>query len=154
MDGLFPTGWTHYLAGGVLIGVGVAIVFVATGLRAGASAFFTTTISYITQRPAFQRAWMLRERTVRTVFAVGLIAGAALFTLLVDGAWFTTEVPLWRLGLGGVFVGFGTRLSRGCTSGHGICGMSSCTRASLVAVPLFLGVAIATAFLLRPVLGP
>lgn len=48
-------------------------------------------------------------------------------------------------GAGGLLVGFGTRLSSGCTSGHGICGVASFSRASLLAVAVFMAVAIVTA---------
>jgi uncharacterized membrane protein YedE/YeeE len=57
----------------------------------------------------------------------------------------STQVTPLRLGLGGVLVGFGARLSNGCTSGHGICGLSSLSRPSLVAVLVFMAVAIVTA---------
>jgi hypothetical protein len=50
-----------------------------------------------------------------------------------------------RLAIGGVLVGFGARLSNGCTSGHGICGLSSLSRPSLMAVLVFMVVAIVTA---------
>jgi len=54
-------------------------------------------------------------------------------------------VQLWRLALGGLLVGFGTRLSEGCTSGHGISGLASLSTTSLSAVVVFMGVAIVTA---------
>ena len=54
------------------------------------------------------------------------------------------KVP-WRLALGGLLVGYGSRLSSGCTSGHGLCGLASFSRASLLAVIVFMAVAILTA---------
>jgi uncharacterized protein len=56
-----------------------------------------------------------------------------------------TAVPVWQLLLGGVLVGFGSRLSNGCTSGHGICGLGSLQLPSLVAVLTFMGTAFITA---------
>jgi uncharacterized membrane protein YedE/YeeE len=53
------------------------------------------------------------------------------------------SMPPWQLALGGVLVGYGARLSRGCTSGHGICGMASLKLPSLLAVLTFM----ATAFM-------
>jgi uncharacterized membrane protein YedE/YeeE len=77
---------------------------------------------------------------------MGLVAGAALWWWLLgpEGAA-TTEITPLRLAIGGVLVGFGARLSNGCTSGHGICGLSSLSRPSLAAVLLFMAVAIITA---------
>ncbi len=54
-------------------------------------------------------------------------------------------MQLWRLALGGLLVGFGTRLSEGCTSGHGISGLASLSTTSLSAVIVFMGIAIVTA---------
>ncbi|MBO3803033.1 MAG: YeeE/YedE family protein, partial [Candidatus Brockarchaeota archaeon] len=56
---------------------------------------------------------------------------------------------IWRLALGGLLVGFGTRLSQGCTSGHGISGLASLSTTSLCAVIVFMGVAIVTANLVQ-----
>ena len=64
---------------------------------------------------------------------------------LYDYPTFVTGVQPWRLLLGGVLVGFGTRLSRGCTSGHGICGLSAGSRSSFAAVITFMSVAIVVA---------
>jgi uncharacterized membrane protein YedE/YeeE len=58
---------------------------------------------------------------------------------------YRTGVPWWRLGVGGFIAGFGARLSNGCTSGHGICGLGSFQLPSLLAVVIFLASAIVTA---------
>lgn len=149
MEFPFSSGWTHFLAGGFLVGAGTLLVFLGTGIRAGASGFFTTSLSYVLRGARFTGRRVLGERRWRTVFSAGLVLGAALFTLLAGQGAFQTGVPTVRLLLGGILVGFGTRMSRGCTSGHGICGLSAGARSSLVAVPVFLAVAIATALLLR-----
>lgn len=60
-----------------------------------------------------------------------------------------TSVQWWRLALGGFLVGFGTRLSKGCTSGHGISGLASLSATSLYAVMTFLAVGIITAILVQ-----
>lgn len=146
----FPLGVWHYLVGGLLIGAGVAFIFLTTGLRAGASSFFTTTISWISRLAYFQREPMRGSRDWRLVFSIGLVVGAVLFTLtLNEGRSFVTEVQVWRLALGGFLVGLGTRVSRGCTSGHGICGLASGSPPSLAAVATFMGVAIVVAQLVR-----
>ena len=149
MQELFPNGWAHYLAGGLLVGAGTAIVFLTTGIRAGASGFFSTTLGYLSNRQCFQTEALVRERSWRTVFSVGLLLGAALYTAIAVGSPFVTEVPWWRLAAGGLLVGFGTRLCRGCTSGHGICGLSVGARSSLLAVATFMAVAIGAAHLMR-----
>jgi len=141
---LFPLGWQHYLLGGVLIGAGVALLFVLTGLVGGMSTVFSSTWSFVVQRPFFQQARFTDSRNWRLVFALGLVLGALLWWLvLAHGGPQTTDVPAWRLLLGGVLVGYGARLGNGCTSGHGICGLGSLQWPSLLAVLTFM----ATAFL-------
>ena len=80
-----------------------------------------------------------------------MVLGAWLFAW-GHQAFFVTAVGWWRLALGGLLVGFGTRLSSGCTSGHGICGLARFSGRSLVAVVTFMLVAMATVFVVRHVL--
>jgi uncharacterized membrane protein YedE/YeeE len=143
---MFPLGIEPYLVGGIVIGIGVSLVYLTTGLHATQSSFFTTTLSWISKRLHFQKERNIKERDWRVFLATGLIIGALIHTLTLSptGFW-TTAVQLWRLALGGLLVGFGTRLSRGCTSGHGISGLASLSKASLYAVIIFMGVAIVTA---------
>jgi uncharacterized membrane protein YedE/YeeE len=143
---LFPLGIEHYLIGGVLVGIGVSLIYVLTGLHATQSSFFTTTLSWFSRSKHFQKERNLQERSWRLFLAIGLVTGALLHTLTLspEGFW-TTSVQLWRLALGGLLVGFGTRLSEGCTSGHGISGLASLSTTSLSAVIVFMGVAIVTA---------
>ncbi len=142
MDEYFPRGIWPYLTGGLLVGVGVTLIFVFNGVRAGASGVFTAALGYLSKHPYFDR--FRGERTWRTLFSVGLLLGAAVFTVSI-GERFVTEVAPWRLALGGFLVGVGTRTARGCTSGHGICGLSSMSSASLAHVITFMAVAILTA---------
>jgi uncharacterized protein len=80
------------------------------------------------------------------VYAAGLIVGALVWWLgFNDGVPLGTQVPAWQLLLGGFFVGYGARLSNGCTSGHGICGLGSLQRPSLGAVLTFMATAFLTA---------
>lgn len=143
---MFPLGIEPYLVGGIIVGVGVGLIYLATGLHATQSSFFTTTLSWFSKRKHFQKEKNLKERGWRITLATGLVVGALIYTLTISptGFW-TTTVQLWRLVLGGLLVGFGTRLSSGCTSGHGISGLASLSRTSLYAVIVFMGVAIATA---------
>lgn len=141
---LFPLGWTHYLVGGLCIGLGVSVLYALTGLVGGMSSVYSTTWSYVISRPYFQQAKLVQSREWRLAYAAGLIVGAAVWWVLFgSGTRVSVALPWWQLLGGGVLVGYGARLSRGCTSGHGICGMASLNRPSFVAVLTFM----ATAFL-------
>jgi uncharacterized membrane protein YedE/YeeE len=148
MDGaMFPLGWQHYLGGGALIGLGVGLLFALTGLIGGMSTVFSSSWSFVSRRPFFQQGALVASRRWRLVYAAGLVLGAFLCARWAGSAVAVTAVPLWRLALGGVLVGFGARLGKGCTSGHGICGMASLQWPSMLAVITFLATAMATAHL-------
>ncbi|MFC7132108.1 MULTISPECIES: YeeE/YedE family protein [Salinibaculum] len=142
---LFPNGWVPYLLGGLLIGLGSVIIYVLTGISAGASTFLESTLSYVSDISRFNRPTYLASRDWRVVFTAGIVLGALGYTLtLGDGLW-TTEVDAWRLLGGGFLVGVGTRLGKGCTSGHGVCGVGSRSPTSLANVATFMLFAIGTA---------
>jgi uncharacterized membrane protein YedE/YeeE len=147
---MFPNGLISYLIGGLIIGVAVSISYILTGTHATQSSILTSTLSYFSKIPFFQREPYLESREWRLYFAAGVILGALIYTLTIshDGLW-VTGLPLWKLGLGGFLVGFGTRLSRGCTSGHGISGLASLSVTSLYAVITFIGVGIITVAVMR-----
>jgi len=136
---MFPLGIWPYIIGGLIIGVGVSFVYILTGIHSTQSSLFSTTMSYFSKIPYFQRKTYLESREWRLYFAAGVILGAVIYTLTVspDG-WWTTSVQPWRLVIGGLLVGFGTRLSSGCTSGHGISGIASLSTTSLLAVITFI----------------
>lgn len=143
---LFPLGWQHYLLGGLLIGAGVALLFVLTGLVGGMSSVFSSTWSYALRAAYFQQARYTDSRVWRLVYAAGLILGAMVWWFIFsDGTPLTTEVPVWALVVGGFLVGYGARLGNGCTSGHGICGLGSLQWPSLLAVLTFMATAFITA---------
>ncbi|MBE2263079.1 MAG: YeeE/YedE family protein [Burkholderiaceae bacterium] len=143
---LLPLGWTHYLIGGLLIGAGVALLFVMTGRVGGLSSVFSSTWSYVVQRPFFQKPSLVESRNWRLVYAAGLIVGALVWWLgWADAAPQRTAVPAWQLLAGGFLVGYGARLGNGCTSGHGICGLGSLSLPSLQAVLTFMATAFLTA---------
>ncbi|GAB7093665.1 YeeE/YedE family protein [Halolamina litorea] len=145
---LFPEGIAHYLLGGLLIGAATAVIYLGTGIAAGASTFLESTLSYVSNRERFQQFRFVQSRDWRLVFTVGIVLGAAAYTALSADPWFVTEVSPTRLFVGGVLVGVGTRVGKGCTSGHGICGVGSLAEASLVNVATFVAVAAGTAQLL------
>ena len=142
---LFPNGVLRYALGGLFIGLGVVTIYAGTGISAGASTFLESTLSYVSDLPRFNRPDYVASRDWRVVFTVGIVAGAAVYALTIGPGGWTTEVQWWRLLGGGVLVGIGTRLGKGCTSGHGVCGIGSRSKTSLIGVLTFLGVAIATA---------
>ncbi len=148
IDQLFPSGPGHFLAGGLVIGAGVALLFLFTGRIGGMSSLFTSTWSWWVQRPYFQQARFISSRNWRAVYALGLVLGAALWWALLGPTQpQATAVPLWQLFVGGLAVGYGARLSGGCTSGHGICGLGSLQLPSLAAVLTFMASAFAVAHL-------
>jgi len=162
---LFPNGISRYVVGGLLVGLGTVLIYVGTGIPAGASTFLESTLSYVSDQPQFQQ--YVASRDWRLLFTAGIVLGAAVFAVTVQSGlltsslyeagttgqlyevagvtlW-TTDVQPWRLFLGGILVGIGTRIGKGCTSGHGVCGVGSASKTSIVGVLTFLTVAIGTA---------
>lgn len=142
---LFPNGIVHYAAGGILIGLGVSFIYALTGKTPGASTVLESTLTYVSDRSGLDSPSLRASRAWRLVFTAGIVSGAVLYTLLTGGGIWTTEVSLWRLAGGGFLVGLGTRLGKGCTSGHGICGVGSLSETSIANVVVFLLIAIGTA---------
>ena len=140
---LFPNGISRYAVGGLFVGLGAAVIFLGTAINAGASTFLESTLTYVSGVSHFQQ--YVTSRDWRIVFTLGIVLGAAVYAVVFQGGAWTTDVQPWRLLVGGVLVGVGTRLGKGCTSGHGICGVGSASKTSLVGVATFLAVAIGTA---------
>jgi uncharacterized membrane protein YedE/YeeE len=110
------------------------------------SSVFSSTWSYFSGLSFFHEPRIVSSRQWRLVLALGLILGGALWLMtLGNGTPMHTAVTWWQLLLGGFIAGFGARLSNGCTSGHGICGLASLQVPSLLAVIVFLTTAIVTA---------
>ena len=151
---LFPTGWAHFLAGGVCIGLGVSLLFALTGLIGGVSTAYSAVWSFCSRLPHFQQEKFVASRNWRLMYALGMVAGALLFTItLGHGQPFVTRIPGWQLLAGGLIAGFGARMGGGCTSGHGICGLASLQLPSLLAVLTFLTTALLTAQLVHALGG-
>jgi hypothetical protein len=75
MDAYFPNGYLQYIVGGACIGLGVSLLFVMTGLVGGMSSVYSSTWSFVLQRPFFQQAKFLSSRQWRLFYAAGLILG-------------------------------------------------------------------------------
>lgn len=133
------------LIGGGLIGAAAALLWLALGRIAGISGILGQAIAISTT--GTERAW-------RLVFVLGLPIGA---WLAVQLGWAAIpSAPPANLVLaiiGGLLVGFGTRLGSGCTSGHGICGLARLSPRSLVATLVFMAAGMAATFVLRHLIG-
>jgi uncharacterized protein len=150
IDTLFPLGWQHYLLGGLTIGAGVALLYLFNGWVGGMSTVFSSSWSWLFNRPFFQQERFLKSRHWRLVYAAGVVLGALVWRFaLAGGEAQHTSVPVWQLLVGGFLAGYGARLGNGCTSGHGICGLGSLQLPSLGAVLTFMGTAFLTANLMR-----
>ena len=129
-------------AGGLLIGSAVALMLLLNGRVAGISSIVGGLLTL-----------RLRDAAWRAAFVAGLIIGALAYLWTADQ---TTPVrvlaSLPAILVGGLLVGFGTRLGSRCTSGHGLCGMARLSRRSVVSTATFFGVAMLTVFVTRHVL--
>jgi uncharacterized membrane protein YedE/YeeE len=82
-----------------------------------------------------------------------LLAGLVMFQLMPSAFGSAPTLPIWVMIGAGILVGFGTRLGSGCTSGHGVCGISRLSKRSMIATGTFMVVAMITVFITRHVLG-
>ena len=127
------------LTGGALIGLSASLLWLTTGRIAGISGILGSLLG----PEEGDAGW-------RLAFLTGLVA-APLLVAGASGALPTVTIaaspPL--LVLGGLLVGFGTRLGGGCTSGHGVCGVARLSRRSLVATLLFMAAGVTVAIIVR-----
>ncbi len=148
LNGIDPI---HWAAGGAVIGaVTLGLLFVGNR-RLGVSTGFENVCSLVVSAPYFRRKSLLAGNVWRLPLLGGLVLGGALSAVL-GGGW----APIWDLGrfdtvigggpavkvvwmfVGGLFIGFGTRLGGGCTSGHGIFGLANFEIPSLVTTVSFM----------------
>ena len=127
------------LFGGVLIGFAAAILLLFNGRLAGVSGI----AGGLTALNKGDMSW-------RVLFLGGLVVGALGYGLAVPSSTsITISDSLPVLVLGGLAVGFGSRMGGGCTSGHGVCGMARVSVRSMVATGTFMVVAMVTVFIAR-----
>ncbi|WP_087001959.1 YeeE/YedE family protein [Rhizobium sullae] len=131
------------LAGGLLIGLSAGLYLLLNGRIAGISGL------------AADAAGLTHDGVSKLGlgFIVGLIAGAWLAAALVRRPDIAITSSPALLIVAGIFVGYGTRLGSGCTSGHGVCGLARLSPRSLAATAIFMAVAGATVFVTRHLLG-
>ncbi len=138
--------WAHFtpgsaLAGGILIGLAAAWLILEDGRILGASGLLGGLI------PPRSGDWQWRALAI-----LGLIVSPLVARFLFAPAAPVIEANAGTLFVGGLLVGFGTRLGNGCTSGHGVCGLARLSPRSLAATATFMAAGFLTVFLVRHVL--
>lgn len=141
---MFETSWWSALLGGTLIGASASVLWLANGKVAGISGILAGALRAPGERAT--QSWQYW-------FLLGLLLGG----LLLQRLWPATLAPSpqslpWLIGAG-LLVGVGTRLSNGCTSGHGVCGISRGATRSIVATLVFMASGMLAVLALRHGLG-
>jgi hypothetical protein len=139
--------WTHFtpwiaLAGGILLGLAAALFVLLNGRVLGISGI----VGGLLRPRKGDIAW-------RVTFLLGMLVAPLLYGLLVGPAQPRIDAGWGMVALAGLLVGVGTRYGSGCTSGHGVCGLSRMSPRSLVATLAFMGTGFVTVFLIRHVLA-
>ena len=134
------TNFTPYssLIGGLIIGVAVVLFFITTGRLAGISGIVSSTLE------------KNENKFSNLLFIIGLVLGPLVFMFFSKNDVvfkMTSSIPL--IIAGGLLVGLGTKIGRGCTSGHGICGISRFSTRSILATIIFMIFAMITVFFLQ-----
>jgi uncharacterized membrane protein YedE/YeeE len=125
------------LAGGGLIGLSATVLLLGTGRVAG----ITGILGGLLRVPSGDTAW-------RAAFLAGLASAGAVMAWWVPAAFeVTVDRPVALLMVGGSLAGFGARLGSGCTSGHGVCGISRLSGRSMVATCVFVATGMVTVYL-------
>lgn len=143
------TGFTPVSAaiGGALIGLAAVLLMALNGRIAGVSGIVAGIMAPLRGEGRADLSW-------RLAFVAGLVL-APLIVSAIRGeiVAVSTPHPLWMMGLGGLLVGYGTRLGSGCTSGHGVCGVARLSKRSFAATAMFMATAIATVFAADQLMG-
>jgi uncharacterized membrane protein YedE/YeeE len=130
------------LSGGLLIGAAASVFVLLDGRVAGISGI----LGGLLRTPGAGSAW-------RWAFIAGLLLAPLLYRSAVDLPEARVHASVPMLVAAGLLVGIGTRYGAGCTSGHGVCGVSRLSPRSIVATLLFMASGFATVYLLRHVAG-
>ena len=131
------TPWSA-LGGGALIGISASMLLLLNGRVAGISSILGGLV-----RPrAGESSW-------RALFIVGLLVGGVALYFVRPASFGAAPVSLPLAIVAGVLVGFGTRLGSGCTSGHGVCGLSRLSGRSLAATMTFMATGAMAAFVVQ-----
>ena len=141
--------WTHFtpwasLAGGVLLGVASALFILANGRILGISGI----LGGLLRPKAGDAGW-------RIAFVLGMLAAPVTLQWLAPAGFLSApriEAGVAAVVVAGLLVGYGTRLGSGCTSGHGVCGLSRLSPRSLVATGTFMAAGFGIVFVIRHLL--
>jgi uncharacterized membrane protein YedE/YeeE len=139
--------WNHFtpwaaLAGGILLGLASAMFILVNGRVLGISGI----VGGLLRPKTGDAGW-------RISFVLGMLAAPLLYMLVAGPVPATIDAGWGTVVLAGLFVGVGTRYGSGCTSGHGVCGLSRLSPRSLAATLSFMGAGFAIVFLVRHVLA-
>ena len=139
--------WTHFtpwssLAGGLLIGLATALLLLLSGRIAGISGI----VGGLLRPGKGVVAW-------RVAFVVGLLVAPLVFSMAAPLPQVRIDAGTATLIIAGLLVGVGTRYGSGCTSGHGVCGLSRGSRRSIVATASFVVAGFLTVFVVRHLLS-
>ena len=126
LDILNFTPYSSFI-GGVLIGLAASMLILLKGRVAGISGILLGAM----QQPLEQKAW-------RLYFILGLLVSYVLYSLVLGSPELIISASLIELVVAGILIGTGTILASGCTSGHGVCGLSRLSSRSLVATLSFM----------------
>lgn len=141
--------WAHFtpfasLTGGILLGVASAIFILVNGRILGISGILGGLLPP-----------KVGDTTWRLAFLLGMLAAPTVFHAVVPAQYLTAprmDASDWMVIAAGLLVGIGTRYASGCTSGHGVCGLSRLSPRSLLATASFMGAGFAMVYVLRHVL--
>lgn len=131
------TPWSS-LAGGILLGIASALFVLLNGRILGISGI----VGGLLQRRSGDSGW-------RISFILGLLVAPAAWSLLAPPAAARVDAGWLAVVAAGLLVGIGTRYGAGCTSGHGVCGLSRLSPRSLIATLAFMAAGFATVFVVR-----
>lgn len=136
------------LFGGVLIGLAASILLLFHGRVAGIAGIVGETLRGDGTRG---------EGVFRAAFLVGLVAAGIALRLVYPAAFAaagsSSAASVGLVAIAGLLVGYGTRLGSGCTSGHGVCGISRMSKRSIAATLTFMAAGGVTVFVVRHVIG-
>jgi uncharacterized membrane protein YedE/YeeE len=139
------TPWSA-LVGGLLIGLASALYVLGNGRVAGIAGIVASPLRAVLNRLS------LRPEATRLLFIAGLLIAPWVWRLVAPLPAASVDAGWPSLIVAGLLVGVGTRMGNGCTSGHGVCGLSRFSLRSLVNVLAFMGAGFVTVFVLRHLL--
>ena len=140
---MIETAWIHGLAGGLLIGLSAALYLLFNGRIAGMTGIIRNVMA----------AKADETGVLSTAFLIAALGASVALTAIFGAPQITVTANPVALVASGLIVGVGTYFGSGCTSGHGVIGLSRLSTRSIVATATFMATTAATVFLIRHVFG-